>query len=334
MAVYTKVNIGEARAFAERYGLNGAGATLTPIGAGVTNSNYVLTCAGARYVLTLFEEERDYPDLPFYLAVTACAGASGLPCPAPLPTADGAVCGELAGKPAALFPFLQGRAPSRTSPVHTAAVGAALAQFHLACAGGVPGYDGAPKENSWGISRCRETAQAFLPELRRKDGRAADLIESELAFQQQALPQAREIVPAGVIHGDLFPDNTLFERETLTGMLDFYFACHDILLTDIATCLNAWCFEKDDFSFNFTKASRMVRAYDQARPVTAEEAECLPALARFSALRFLISRTDAWMKEEAGAYDGSVVTAHDPREYAVKLRFHRAIDSYRRYIDR
>ena len=59
-------------------------------------------------------------------------------------------------------------------------------------------------------------------------------------------------LPSGVIHADLFPDNVFFLGEKLSGLIDFYFACNDFYAYDVATCLNAWCFEKD-FSFNLTK---------------------------------------------------------------------------------
>jgi homoserine kinase type II len=67
-----------------------------------------------------------------------------------------------------------------------------------------------------------------------------------------------EGLPQGQIHADLFPDNVFFLDDAagqprLSGLIDFYFACTDLLAYDIAVCLNAWCFESDH-SFNVTKA--------------------------------------------------------------------------------
>ena len=77
-------------------------------------------------------------------------------------------------------------------------------------------------------------------------------------------------LPAGVIHADLFPDNVFFLGEKLSGLIDFYFACNDLYAYDVATCLNAWCFEKD-FSFNLTKGTALLAGYQSVRPLSAAE---------------------------------------------------------------
>jgi homoserine kinase type II len=127
-------------------------------------------------------------------------------------------------------------------------------------------------------------------------------------------------LPVGTIHADLFPDNVFFRGEAVSGLIDFYFACTDFLVYDVAICLNAWCFESDG-SFNVTKARLLLASYRAARPLTAEEFATLPLLARGSALRFLLTRLDAWLNHPPGAF----VRPKDPLEYLQKLRFHRSI---------
>jgi homoserine kinase type II len=78
-------------------------------------------------------------------------------------------------------------------------------------------------------------------------------------------------LPQGVIHADLFNDNVFFLGKNLSGVIDFYFACTDTLAYDLATCLNAWCFEKDNSSFNLTKGMAMLSAYNAVRPLSAEK---------------------------------------------------------------
>jgi homoserine kinase type II len=133
-------------------------------------------------------------------------------------------------------------------------------------------------------------------------------------------------LPVGVIHADLFPDNAFFLGERLSGIIDFTFACNDILAYDVAICLNAWCFEPDH-SFNVTKARAFLNAYGRARKLTDAEQDALPLLARGAAIRFLLTRLVDWLNVPPGA----LVRPKDPLEYVRKLRFHQSVKSVRDY---
>ena len=132
--------------------------------------------------------------------------------------------------------------------------------------------------------------------------------------------------PAGIIHADLFPDNVFFLGDRLSGLIDFYFACNDLYAYDVATCLNAWCFEKDH-AFNLTKGTALLAGYQSVRPLSAAEKQALPILARGSALRFMLTRLYDWLTIP----DGALVQKRDPIEYIRKLRFHRQIGSASEY---
>ena len=132
----------------------------------------------------------------------------------------------------------------------------------------------------------------------------------------------------GVIHADLFPDNVFFTGDELSGIIDFYFACNDALVYELAVCLNAWCFDQDTWDFNPSKAKNMIEGYDRVRPLSDDEKESLPILALGSALRFLLTRTYDWLNRVPGA----LVTPKNPLEYVKKLRFHRTIQNYREYL--
>jgi homoserine kinase type II len=148
-------------------------------------------------------------------------------------------------------------------------------------------------------------------------------LERELSHLESAWPAD---LPQGVIHADLFPDNVFFLGDTLSGLIDFYFACTDTLAFDVAICLNAWCFEPDH-SYNVTKGRALLQAYAAARPLGDAERAALPLLARGSALRFLLTRLVDWLNVPPGA----LVRPKDPLEYYRKLRFHQAVGSARDY---
>jgi len=133
-------------------------------------------------------------------------------------------------------------------------------------------------------------------------------------------------LPIGVIHADLFPDNVFFLGERVSGLIDFTFACTDMLAYDVAICLNAWCFESD-CSFNVTKARAFLSAYGRVRKLSRPEESALPLLARGAALRFLLTRLVDFLNVPKGA----LVRPKDPMEYVRKLRFQQSVSSIRDY---
>jgi homoserine kinase type II len=151
----------------------------------------------------------------------------------------------------------------------------------------------------------------------------AEHIEEELDVLEKAWP---ENLPRGIIHGDLFPDNVFFLADKVSGIIDFYFACTDMLAYDLAICLNAWCFEPDN-AFNVTKAQGFLKGYASIRTIEPLEIEALPILSRGAALRFLLTRVHDWLNTSADA----LVRPKNPLEYIRKLRFHHQVSSAREY---
>lgn len=312
MAVYTEVSDEALRAFLTDYPL-GELIAFRGIAEGVENSNYALKTTTGDYILTLYERRVDPAELPWFLGLMDHLVHRGLACPAPVPGRDGQALRALAERPAAICTFLPGVWPRRVRPGHLAPLGDALARLHLAGADFAPTRRNALGPTGWAplLERCRADGDAVQPGL--------------IAALDQALASILAEWPAGLpvghIHADLFPDNVFFMEEAgealrVSGIIDFYFACTDLLAYDIAVCLNAWCFEPD-FSFNVTRARALLRAYSAIRPLSAEERAALPVLCRGAALRFLLTRLFDWVNTPPGA----MVTRKDPLEYFRKLRF-------------
>ncbi len=311
MAVYTEVEPGELRRFLAAYDL-GELVALVGIREGVENTNFRLETTLGRFILTIYEKRVDPADLPFFLGLMLHLAEHGLPCPLPVRGRDGAMLRRLAGKPAAIVSFLEGKSVRRIEPVHCAAVGGALASLHLAGRGFPLRRPNALGPEGW--RRLLEATGARADEV--APGLAQELA-AELETLERRWPGG---LPAGVIHADLFPDNVFFEGERVSGLIDFYFACDDLLAYDLAICLNAWCFESDG-AFNVTKARALLVGYEARRALLPEEIEALPILARGAALRFLATRLYDWLNRVPGA----LVKPKDPLEYLAKLRFHRSV---------
>jgi homoserine kinase type II len=140
MALLTPVSVEDARTLGAQYGLRVAAAR--PILAGSVNTNVELTLDdGTRAFLRVYEEQ----------TLATAAGDAALlthlaergvvtPRPLALLANPNAHVTEHAGKPVAVFPWVEGEilCQSRVTPAAAAQVGEALARMHLAGASFTP----------------------------------------------------------------------------------------------------------------------------------------------------------------------------------------------------
>ena len=309
MAVYTDVAPEDLDAFLNLFDI-GLATSFHGIAEGVENSNFLLRTTKGQYILTIYEKRVDARDLPFFLGLMDHLAAKDFRCPIPVKAKDGNALQQLCGRPAAIVTFLEGRSPRSRNVAKCGAIGAAMAGLHLAGVDFAILRPNALGKAGWRplFERGRRSGQGLSRELTLE-------IMGELRDLEQIWPKG---LPSGVIHADLFPDNAFFDGDKVTGVIDFYFACNDLLAYDLAIALNAWCFEPAG-EFNITKSRALVEGYQSVRPLLASEIEALPVLCRGSALRFYLTRLYDWLNQ----IEGALVKPHDPNEYLRKLRFHR-----------
>ncbi|TXH05588.1 MAG: homoserine kinase [Nevskiaceae bacterium] len=305
MSVFTKVTHQELRAFLQQYPV-GELIGFQGIGEGVENTNYFVDTTDGRWVLTLFER-LNTDDLPFFLGLMDHLASRGFPGAMPARTRDGRNLVTLNGKPAALVHRLVGQSVLFPELEQCAAVGRALGELH------VTGLSYAGRcVNSRGPSWREQTARTLLPKV---DAATRALLEDELAAQARLDLAA---LPQGVIHADLFRDNVLFVESRLTGVIDFYYACNDALIYDLAVTLNDWCFEPDGH-LNVARWQAMSAAYRARREPDDRERAVWPLVLRAAALRFFLSRLYDWTFPR----EGDVVHMKDPNQYRRILEHHR-----------
>ena len=310
MAVFTELGRHEVEAFVARLG-GGVLTELTPIGAGIENTNYFVTTDRGAWVLTLFER-LSHAQLPFYLRFMQHLAQHGLPVPEPRAGAGGELVHTLRGKPVALCTRLSGEHVDAPDAAQCAALGATLAGLHTAAA------DFAlAQPNLRGLAWWLATAPRVRPFLERD---AAQLLDAEIAFQQQlAASAAYATLPRAAVHADLFRDNVLFDgdrQRRLSGCVDFYFAGVDTLLFDLAVCVNDWCLADDSGRLDDARAAALLGAYVARRALSAAEHRLFPALLRAAALRFWLSRlADRHLPREA-----ALLQPKDPRHFERLLR--------------
>ncbi|MEO5702915.1 MAG: homoserine kinase [Gammaproteobacteria bacterium] len=276
MSVYTRIEPHELEEFLRTYPI-GKLVEFSGISAGIENTNYFVTTTQGSYVLTLFET-MGMQDLPYFLDLMAFLAEHGVPSAHPVADKQQRYLRTLNGKPAALVQRLSGANVLYPTAAQCQAVGAALGHMHTA------GLSfGGQRTNERGAVWRQATAQKVLPCLAGDD---AQLLTAELHFQTQV--QLGDL-PQGVIHADLFRDNALFVGDSLTGIIDFYYACNDALLYDLAVTVNDWCSHPDG-QLDHPNLRALLSAYQQQRAFHPGEHAAWPAMLRAAALRFWLSR--------------------------------------------
>jgi len=297
MSVFTTLTLEDTRDWLGQFSL-GAVQSLKGIAAGITNTNYFVVTEQDRYVLTIFEKN-DFDELPYFVNLMAHLAKHGIPCPAPIFDKHGVALHRLKGKPALMVSCLQGRDIEYPNVKQCEAVAKTLASLHIA---GLSFHQ--QSHNQRGQGWRIMTAQQVMPKL---SATQQDLLKQELDFQHGL---DLTMLPHGVIHGDLFRDNVLFDGDTLGGFIDFYYACHDVLAYDVAIAANEWCIE-DDGTFDATRLNAFMAAYQTVRPFELAEQQHWPALLRRAALRFWLSRLYDYHYPVAG----EMTHAKDPMHF-------------------
>lgn len=306
MSVYTTVTREQLSAWLRNYSI-GVPMALEGILSGIENTNYFVTTTHGRFVLTLFEK-LTRNELPFYLKLMAHLSSHGLPCPKPIANLQNELLGELNTKPAAIVSCLEGRPIAEPEPVHCARVGEVLAEMHLA---GTT-YPGR-LDNLRGASWWAACAPEIYPFLKPAD---EEMLKSEISYQAA---QSSAGLPRGVVHADLFRDNVLFDGDRVGGFIDFYFACVDSFVYDVAITMNDWCVGVDA-TLDQVRASALLKAYWSVRPFTDQEHAALPSMLRAGALRFWVSRLYDFHLPRPG----ELTHKHDPERFRRILSNHRA----------
>ncbi|RLL51871.1 homoserine kinase [Mariprofundus sp. EBB-1] len=309
MSVYTELTHADISTILADYNI-GTLSSFEGIAAGIENSNFFIdTDQNRRYVLTIFERlEAD--ELPYFMYLMKHLASNGLECPDVMQRKDDSLLFEIDGKQGCIVSCLSGRTLDELNEAQLTSSGQAMAQLHLA------GSDFTMhRDNPTGPNWLAEHIAAVLDKTVELYGNtAADLLRSELNFQSTCELPA---LPCGVIHGDLFVDNILFEGDHVSGIIDFYYAHDSSFAMDIAISLNAQAVLLCDADDRRIKA--FMNGYQSVRPLEKEELHALPLLLRLAALRFWVSR----LFDAIFPRGGAMVQTKNPEEYRQKLQFHR-----------
>lgn len=308
MSVYTPLSLEEVQVFAAPYGL--AVVELIPIQGGIQNTNYFLVDdQQQQFVLTVFEE-LDQAGVEELTPVLDCLGQAGIPVAVPLKH-HGQAIHSLADKPAQIAPRLKGHHPIQPTVGQIQAIAVAQAKMHSALE-----HLSLTREFNRNHQYWSNVAQQLQSSLSVED----QTLMNQAFSSFESITKKHPYRPSGLIHSDLFRDNTLFEGDQLRGILDFYELHRDDWLFDIAISINDFCTAYPTPTLDQDKKNAFLAAYASVRPLTEDEHACLAAFLAMAACRFWTMRLQVAQKNAQQERQGDDILQKDPLEMRIMLQ--------------
>jgi homoserine kinase type II len=310
MAVYTSINSSDLNEWFKKFNFENY-IDFKGISSGVTNSNYVIFMPNSNYILTIFEHNH-IEELQFYVDLMTYLAKENFLCPRPIENNSGQALGLLKSKPALMVSFLDGKEIAVRNSNNCYLVGQHLARLHLAT-NNFPQSNKNTRDLSW-ISDMYLKLKEYLSLEDQK------IIELEINYHEKI---DKVELPEGIIHGDLFRDNVLFLNDKVSGFIDFYYACNEKFIYDIAIAINDWCIY-DDGKINKLLYLEFIKGYQSEKKLTDNENEYFNSALRLAALRFWLSRLEAFHD----AKEGEITFIKDPNHFKDILVNRQTMETY------
>jgi len=307
MAVYTSINKETLTSFLDSYDI-GLLENFEGILEGVENTNYKIKTSCDLYILTIFEKRINKHELPFFIELQNHLSNKNIKCPHPIADRSGQFINTIRNKPCVIMSFLSGKKIDNPNAHHCYQVGEQLANMHQHTEDFTLIRDNNLHQSHWRniFEKCQESQDNQYNEL-------FDSIKKELQYLDKNWPTD---LPKGVIHADVFQDNVFFIKNTLSGLIDFYFACNDFYAYELAISINAWCFDNKGI-FDQGKCEAILKGYQKIRTLSNKELDNLTILLRGASMRILLTRLHDQLFHSSEAY----VTPKDPMEYFAILKY-------------
>lgn len=308
MTVWTNVALHEVNAWLAEREL-GKATTIIPVEDGVEDSVFRLEFDnGPPLFLRLFE--RTEPRGPSEIA--ARLAKHGLPTCSPVEDRKKRYLVELNGKPAAVYPWIEGAWIAEPSLDQIRAIGAFLGKMGKI---GLAHCADWKRENPRGWTWFESTTQELMTLLKKEErDELTKEVEAHTAYWKNF---NKTEIPLGPIHADLFRNNVMWDSKgNLVAVIDWGFCASGYpLLFDLAIVANDWCLKKNAYELDQKKRAAMMQERCKILPLTKAEEKAWPMALRWAALRFYLSRLYDYMLPREGK-------KHDPNHFLQILRAH------------
>jgi homoserine kinase type II len=278
---------------------------------GVENTTYVVFLSKSKYVLTLIEKRTQKEDLEYFSELQKYFFLRGIPCPTVVLAHGQRIFQEILGKTAVMTTFLPGRSPEMITTEACAQMGALLGRMHGA-------------QRDFPLRKNNPVSLASLEEIWNQCNQTDASVEASWGLLKEELRLQKQKsfghLRQGTIHADAFPDNVFFDDQGhISGIIDWYFACYDFLLYDVALTLVGWCYDEAR-QWRPERAGAFLRAYLQAFPEGAFEDADLRGMLRRACLRITMTR----LYDQVHPRLDGLVVPKSPLDFLNFLQEHRA----------
>ena len=320
MAVYTKINKGDISFINKQFDIEEI-ISFQGIKKGIENTNYLLKSKNKKFILTIFEKRVSNKEIPFFMKLMDKLNNSKINCPKPLKNNNGEYLIKLKNKTACIVSFLKGKDKNKLNLKNCFEVGKIIAQMHL-----VTKNINLSRKNSMGIINL----DPLLKSIKFRSNKFSNLEKFLVNNLKEIKKNWPKKLPKGIIHGDLFIDNIFFNKNKLSGIIDFYFAANDYFMYEIAICINALCFDnkKSKFKINKQKIKSLIKGYESIKKISLKEKKSLNILCRGAAMRYFLTR----LYDYSNTPKTALIQIKDPNEYYQKLITHNTLVSYKDYL--
>lgn len=172
------------------------------------------------------------------------------------------------GKPVLLKPYIAGQVACKLDDDMLSQVGAAIAGLNK-----IPGPDYLPDHHEYGLETFPRVMNKGI------NFEYEKLVEEKYNFLKKTIPSG---LPRGLIHGDVFIDNVLFQGDKFKAIIDFEEACVYYKVFDLGMAVVGMCIEGSEIIL--PKVRALVRGYQMIRMLENAEREILQLFVEYAAL--------------------------------------------------
>ena len=237
---------------------------------GFANRNYKITTSKGNYLIRI-NVQQDLSSINYEIRVLRELKQIDFSTAYPIIRKDGGCITELDTENVVIYDFIEGAIP-RINAKTVEEIASASARLNS-----IPNWQNFEKKNSINIDNCFDLIKKFNS-AKHKYPKIFEYFIEQTKFLEKYL---RSSVPQGLIHADIFPDNTIFNGDKLAAIIDFEDVCTDDLIFEMGMAINGFCFINNELNDRLLKV--FISNYNKVRPLSKTELELLPIYIQWSA---------------------------------------------------